>query len=297
MCVIHILHPQSTATGGCISMANRVPCLTLTWNRGLYTQPRHPNRCQDLAHSCYWDRTSSVESQAQAVVNNMHQVEGMIYIIYIYYMLFTYYMNGCFIMGNLPFPWIVLDIHQLAWSIMSLILWNIELSILFDAWDIQLTGLGLMPVYPTRWYDRVIYSSSRMVRLYRLGGWWEFWNSFLPSTYNLFLNCWWFFTNPFEKICSSKHGWNFPRDFGWGEKSKKYVSCHHRSFWTVEVIREDEISSYSETPQVGEIITCLIRFRTPANYITTIIYKHHRSLKIYLVITNHGDQKINVQPW
>ena len=62
-----------------------------------------------------------------------------------------------------------------------------------------------------------------MVRLYRLGGWSEGLKFFLAfnydkfknATYNLFLNCWWFFTNPFEKICSSKHGL-FPQEFsGW----------------------------------------------------------------------------------
>ena len=66
--------------------------------------------------------------------------------------------------------------------------------------------------------------------------------------------------------------------------------------WTVKVIQEDEISSDCYTtsrPAKSSRVWFVSELR--AN-ITTIIYKHHKSLKIYLVITNHGDQKINVQP-
>ena len=85
---MRIIH-TSTATGVAYQWPTGFPVWHSPGTVG-YAQPRYPNRCQHLAHSCYLDRTSSVESQASSC---KQYASGGTYDIYIYkYMLYALYL-------------------------------------------------------------------------------------------------------------------------------------------------------------------------------------------------------------
>lgn len=179
MRVIHILHPQQL--GWHINDQQSSLPDTKPRNRGAHTQPRSPNRCHYLQHSCYLDRTSSVESHAVAVVNNTTIILitlGRIKFIYVLYL--PRWMVGFYGIYISEFTILMENVLgvQVAWSIfLDLFQWNMVVVNPVWCWrEIQLTGWKIW--HPTRWYLGE-YADASPVEI----GWFslEFWIPFLPS--------------------------------------------------------------------------------------------------------------------